>query len=253
MCRWAAYIGKPVFLSAIVSDPGHSLIEQSRGADKAKTAINADGFGVAWYDRRPNPGLYKDILPAWSDPNLLSLCDQVQSGVFMAHVRASTGTATARVNCHPFTYENWSFMHNGQVGGFEQIRKWADMKIPDALYSNRTGSTDSEAIFLHAIAEGLDRDPIAAVYRAITAIEAHAPERPHMRFTAALSDGAKIYAFRYASDSYAPSLFYRWSESRNGWAIVSEPLETGQAGWSAVRAGTCCVFDQKTVTCHALA
>ena len=156
MCRWAAYRGEPIFLSEIVTDPSHSLIAQSHAATHCHTPTNADGFGVAWYDHRPEPGLYRDVYPAWSDPNLRSLAAQVRSGLFMAHVRASTGTATSRNNCHPFVCGRWSFMHNGQIGGFEQFRKDADMMIPDALYSSRKGATDSEALFLVAMGFGLD-------------------------------------------------------------------------------------------------
>ena len=48
MCRWAAYVGQPVFLSEIIADPVHSLIDQSRKAEECKTNLNTDGFGVAW-------------------------------------------------------------------------------------------------------------------------------------------------------------------------------------------------------------
>jgi glutamine amidotransferase len=143
MCRWAAYAGAPIFLEEIISRPGHSLIHQSHCATQCHSAINADGFGVAWYADRPEPGLYRDVMPAWSDPNLRSLTAQVRSGLFMAHVRASTGTATSRNNCHPFVHGQWSFMHNGQVGGYDQFRRDADMMIPDGLYGARKGATDS--------------------------------------------------------------------------------------------------------------
>ena len=66
-----------MFLSEILTAPDHSLIQQSREASKCKTAINADGFGLAWYDQHPNPGLYRDVYPAWSDANLKSLAEQV--------------------------------------------------------------------------------------------------------------------------------------------------------------------------------
>ena len=87
MCRWAAYLGAPIFLEDIVSRPAHSLIRQSQGAMRCHTPVNADGFGIAWYGERPEPGLYRDVMPAWSDPNLRSLVAQVRSGLFMAHVR----------------------------------------------------------------------------------------------------------------------------------------------------------------------
>lgn len=234
MCRWAAYWGEAIFLEDIISRPGHSLIHQSHCATKCHTAINADGFGVAWYGERPEPGLFRDTLPAWSDPNLRSLTAQVKSGLFLAHVRASTGTATSRNNCHPFTWGRWSFMHNGQIGGYEHFRRDADMMIPDDLYPHRKGATDSEALFLVAVAEGLDHDPVGAMERAAARMIRLARAKgaaPHLRLTAALSDGQRLYALRYATDDAAPTLFYRWSDSRKGWAVVSEPLEAGEGGW----------------------
>ncbi len=159
MCRWAAYIGDPFFLEDFVSRPGHSLIHLSLCASECKSATNYDGFGIAWYVERAEPGLFCDILPAWSDPNLRSLTAQVRSRLFLAHVRASTGTATSRNNCHPFAVGRWSFMHNGQIGGYDRFRRDADMLIPDALYAHRKGATDSEALFLLALAEGLEGDP----------------------------------------------------------------------------------------------
>lgn len=246
MCRWAAYTGAPIFLEEIVSRPGHSLIHQSHCATECRTAINADGFGIAWYGERPEPGLYRDVLPAWSDPNLRSLVAQVKSGLFLAHVRASTGTATSRNNCHPFVVGRWSFMHNGQVGGYDAFRRDADMMIPDGLYPQRRGATDSEALFLVAVAEGLDADPKGAMERAVMRFEALAREKgsaPHLRLTAAFSDGQRLYAVRYASDDHAPTLYHRWSDTRGGRAVVSEPLETDEHGWQPVPAGSFCVFD----------
>ena len=245
MCRWAAWQGAPLFLSEIISAPDHSLIHQSRDAAECKTAINADGFGLAWYDRRPEPGLYRDVYPAWSDPNLRSLASQVQARLFMAHVRASTGTATSRNNCHPFVQGRWSFMHNGQVGGFEGFRKSADMMIDDRLYAHRKGATDSEALFLVACGLGLDSDPREALLRAVAAFEGMSRRfggTPHMRLAAALSDGETLYAVRYASDDHAPTLYYQWNELWGGWSVVSEPYVTPGLGWTEVPKGSFCTF-----------
>ncbi|TMV93700.1 class II glutamine amidotransferase [Thioclava sp. BHET1] len=251
MCRWAAYVGEPIFLEDIVSRPNHSLIHQSQFATMCHTAINADGFGVAWYGERPEPGLYRDVMPAWSDPNLRSLTETVKSGLFLAHVRASTGSATSRNNCHPFRHGRWSFMHNGQVGGYEGFRRAGEMMIPDSLYPERRGATDSEALFLVAMAEGMAADPKAALERATARFETLSRERggaPHMRLTAAFSDGVRLYAVRYASDDQAPSLYHRWSDTRRGRAVVSEPLEVDEQDWHEIPPGSFCIFEGKRVT-----
>ncbi len=250
MCRWAAWIGAPIFLEDIISRPDHSLIAQSQQADECKTTTNADGFGVAWYDQRVEPGLYRDVYPAWSDPNLSAVARQVRSRLFLAHVRASTGTAISRNNCHPFAVGRWSFMHNGQVGGFDQLRKQADMGISDALYANRKGATDSEAIFLTALAEGLDDHPINAMETAVARFQAMSEARgtaPHMRLSAAFSDGERLYAIRYASDPRAPSLYYRRCETLGGYMVVSEPLMSDVSGWCEIAPGSVCVFTGDTV------
>ncbi|GHC45162.1 class II glutamine amidotransferase [Neogemmobacter tilapiae] len=246
MCRWAAYIGQAIFLEDVVSSPSHSLIHQSHCATQCHTATNADGFGVAWYGERPEPGLFRDVLPAWSDPNLRSLTAQVKSHLFLAHVRASTGTATSRNNCHPFTAGRWAFMHNGQAGGYDGFRRDADMAIPDHLYAQRKGATDSEALFLLALAQGLDADPRAALERAAAqfiALSRAKGTTPHLRLTAALADGERLYAVRYATDENAPTLYHRWSDSRQGRAVVSEPLDADECGWEAVPAGSFCTFE----------
>ncbi|MCB1341125.1 MAG: class II glutamine amidotransferase [Pseudooceanicola sp.] len=250
MCRWAAWIGRPIFLEEIVSRPGHSLIVQSHQAERCPSAVNADGFGVAWYDHRPEPGLYRDVYPAWSDPNLAAVARQVRSPLFLAHVRASTGSAISRNNCHPFAVGRWSFMHNGQVGGFDGFRKQADMGIDDALYPMRKGATDSEAIFLHALGLGLDDDPIGAMARAAAQMlalsERHAAA-PLLRLSAAWSDGQGLWAVRYASDAAAPSLYYRYCDEKKGFMVVSEPLERDADDWTEVPTGTVCRFLADTV------
>ena len=251
MCRWAAYLGAPIYLEDIVSRPGHSLVRQSHGAMRCHTPVNADGFGIAWYGDRDEPGLYRDVMPAWSDPNLRSLTATVKSHLFMAHVRASTGTATSRNNCHPFAVGRWSFMHNGQFGGYDSWRRSAEGLIPDSVYAHRKGATDSEALFLCALGDGLDADPLGALARATGRFEVLARRHgatPHVRLTCAFSDGQRLYAVRYASDDQAPTLFHRWSSNRDGRAVVSEPLEVGQSDWLEVPAGSFCVFERERVT-----
>jgi predicted glutamine amidotransferase len=250
MCRWAAYIGAPIFIEELMYDPSHSLVKQSKEAEECKTAINADGFGLAWYLEKFEPGLYRDVYPAWSDPNLRSVATQIRSGLFLAHVRASTGSAISRNNCHPFVVDNWSFMHNGQMGGFENFRKKADMLIPDELYQFRKGATDSEVLFLLALGHGLRVNPILALKRAASELqnlsEVHGTG-PAMRLSAALSDGKSLYAVRYASDNRAPSLYYRRSVSGKGWAVVSEPLDLCDDDWIEVKNGEICSFTQDEV------
>jgi glutamine amidotransferase len=235
MCRWLAYSGRPIHLETLVSRPHHSLVHQSHAATECKVATNGDGFGVGWYGAFEEPGLYRDILPAWSDDNLRHLCRQIASGLFFAHVRASTGTATSRANCHPFAAGRWMFMHNGQIGGWERVRRRIEAMLPDSRYAERRGTTDSEAIFLMADEARLARDPVGAIRAVLADVRAAMREagvEEPLRFAAALTDGRMLYAFRYASDDRPPTLY--WREIDGDVTVVSEPLDGDREGWRAV-------------------
>ena len=239
MCRWVAYRGRRRFLEDLITAPAHSLIDQSQCATEAKTATNGDGFGIAWYGARDEPGHYRDILPAWSDDNLRSLARQIGSGLFLAHVRASTAGRTTRDNCHPFVHGRWSFMHNGQLGDFERLERRLEARLSDALYSERKGSTDSELLFLLALEFGLEDDPKPALEAALGFVLCEAIAlgiSPLIRFTAALSDGTALYCVRYATDRHAPTLYSgaMCPLTGDGHCLVSEPFDEDAGRWSEI-------------------
>ncbi len=239
MCRLAAYAGAPVALDTVVTRPLHSLLIQSQSANEAKLAVNGDGFGIAWYGHLSELGLYQDVLPAWSDVNLKSVCTLVQSSLFLAHVRASTTGETTRANCHPFKYRQWSFMHNGQIARFGAVRRQLEAQLPDTLYALRQGATDSELIFLLLLANGLERNCQRAVMQTIELIESIEPKskRPN-RLTCVLSDGQTLYGFRHASDQQSPTLYCSQQFLADGLVAASEPLDGGEENWHAVPDGT---------------
>lgn len=240
MCRWIAYRGRTIPLERYVTEPGHSLVSQSIQALESTASTNGDGFGLGWYGDHPEPGLYREVQPAWSDENLRYLCRHLRSHLFFAHVRAATGTPITRPNCHPFACGTWLFMHNGYIGDWTRLRRPIEALIPDPLYPSRSGTTDSEAVFLAIAGAGLvgpdaGRDPIeatAATLATLTEIVGGPAGGHPFRFTAALANGRDLYAFRYAVNDAANSLYYR--ESEDGVLVVSEPLDREHRNWIAV-------------------
>jgi len=236
MCRWIAYRGKTIALSHYVTEPAHSLVSQSIEALESTASTNGDGFGLGWYDEHPEPGLYRETRPAWSDENLRYLCRHLKSHLFFAHVRAATGTPITRQNCHPFACGGWLFMHNGFVGGWPRLRRRIEGLIPNDLYAARAGTTDSEALFLAIFAAGMD-DPIAATAGTLFAVSDMVDEvSDPFRFTSILSNGKDLYAFKYAVNDAANSLYYR--ESGPELLIVSEPVDNDRTRWRAVPDGS---------------
>jgi glutamine amidotransferase len=226
MCRWIAYRGETTAFEHYVTEPEHSLVTQSLRALESTAGTNGDGFGLGWYGSHPEPGLYRETRPAWSDENLRYLCRHLHSHLFFAHVRAATGTAVTRQNCHPFACGRWLFMHNGFVGSWNRLRRKVEALIPDALYPSRLGTTDSEAVFLAIVGADIEQDPIGATCNVLHALCQLVNEdglREHLRFTSALSNGHDLYAFRFAENDRANSLYYR--EDGEQVIAVSEPFD----------------------------
>ena len=238
MCRWIAYRGETIPLEQYVTAPAHSLVVQSQRALESTAATNGDGFGMGWYGEHAEPGLYREVRPAWSDENLRYLCRHIRSHLYFAHVRAATGTPITRPNCHPFACGRWLFMHNGMIGNWGRLRRKVEALIPDAFYGSRIGTTDSEAVFLAILGAGGDKDPVGATARVLatlTELVSTDGYREPLRFTAALANGRDLYAFRYAANDNANSLYYR--ESGGNVVVVSDPLDANRAHWKPVPPG----------------
>jgi glutamine amidotransferase len=175
------------------------------------------------------------VRPAWSDENLRYLCRHIHSHLYFAHVRASTGTPITRPNCHPFACGRWMFMHNGIIGNWSRMRRMTEALIPDEFYGSRVGTTDSEAVFLAILGAGGDADPVGATARVLAQLTEMASTdgiKEPLRFTAALSNGCDLFAFRYAAHDKANSLYYR--QSGGNVVVVSEPLDSDRDLWTPV-------------------
>ena len=252
MCRLAAWIGSEVAIEDVLVKPPHSLIEQSQQALEAKLAVNGDGFGFSWYGDTGKLGLYRDVLPAWTDGNLLSLASMIKSKIFLAHVRASTFGQVSRDNCHPFTSGCWSFAHNGQIADFGQFKRKLETTLSDDCYSQRSGSTDSELLFLLLLDHGLDKDVKAACTSVLKLIKETTGESDKpTRIAAVLSDGSRLYALRYSSDTNSPSLYYG-NHLDGGVVVASEPIDNDSEKWNPVDESSLIIADHSKVASHSI-
>jgi len=259
MCRWIAYIGSPVYMEDLITKPGHSLIDQSLASREGFETTNGDGFGVGWYSEAPEPGVYKSIEPAWNDRNLRQISKHIRSHLFMAHVRATTGTPIQRTNCHPFCHGEWMLLHNGAIQQYNQLRRDMAFAVEPALYPTIEGTTDSELMFKLALTYGLADDPIPALERMTGFVEKlgrrHGVENP-VQMTLGLSDGKRLIAVRYSSEHRSRTLYHSrrlaalkefYPEldefSDDSYAIVSEPLSEMSELWQSVPESSAVIVD----------
>ncbi|WP_181781696.1 class II glutamine amidotransferase [Pseudonocardia pini] len=257
MCRWLGYHGSPIEPRELVHDTTHSLIEQSRRAAPDMATANGDGVGLGWYGLRPEPALFRSESPAWGDANLREVAGEVRSGLFLAHVRAATGTPVQQTNCHPFRYRNWLFVHNGYIADFDRIRRDLLLAVSPELFGAIGGSTDSELMFFLALTFGMETDPIGGLERMAGFVEAvgHAAGIAEpLQMTVGVTDGERLHAARYASGPVVNTLYVseeveslrslypddeRWQHfAEDSRAVVSEPLTDLPGLWHEVPAGT---------------
>jgi predicted glutamine amidotransferase len=211
MCRWNAYYGQPLLIDELLFQTQHGLIDQSLHSKMGVETTNGDGFGLGWYGAETGPPCrYRSVSPAWSDVNLRELAGHVESPLFLAHIRATTGTPVQQTNCHPFRHDQWLFVHNGVINGFHLFRRELMFAVDPSLFDGIAGSTDSEVLFYLALTMGLEQDPIGAVERAVGFVEAtghaHGVEHP-VQMTLGFSDGERLYAVRYSTEHHSRTLF----------------------------------------------
>jgi predicted glutamine amidotransferase len=264
MCRFTFYKGKPLALSALLTEPEHSLIHQSFEAREREEPLNGDGFGVAWYTAgHVEPALFRSVTPAWSNQNLRELARVTESHCVLAHVRAATqGLQVGEPNCHPFRRDQLAFMHNGDIGGFSAIRRHLLGLLSDQAFDGIRGTTDSEHFFA-LLGDELAREPgplntrrMADAFnrtlsQVLALVRRHAPGE-HLYLNAVVTDGDYAVACRYTTDEpgNADSLYTNRGRRYvcedgvcrmldpgevNGSAVMvsSEPL-SGDSGWESV-------------------
>lgn len=265
MCRFAAYLGNtPIVLNRILSNPQNSLVNQSKKSREGKNGTHADGFGIGWYDQTigNTPGIFKSIQPAWNDENLHHLTSKMRSKCFVGHVRASTVGNVNTFNCHPFSYQEFLFAHNGTIRNFDRMRRKILGSLSNPFFEMIRGQTDSEYFFAlvmdilhqnsnHARLNTIVESVILAIDK-INKIQKKFPDNSFSRLNTVLTDGKCIVATRYTSSKHEDplSLYYTTGDHINihdtgrlmnstqaqpgAILIASEPLSNFSPEWKAV-------------------
>lgn len=220
MCRFAAYLGPEIFISSLVTEPIHSIIHQSYQAKERVEPLNGDGFGVGWYGPRfcDSPAVFKEVSPAWNNQNLRDIARVTMSSCIFAHVRAATvGGEVSRTNCHPFSWHNYLFMHNGTVFEFSKIQRSLRQGLSDEAYNQIKGYTDSEHIFalfidqIKEVSNPTVEQLSGALEQVILQVELLKEEDGvslPSTMNLALSDGKCLVATRYVSEGGEPNSLY---------------------------------------------
>ena len=227
MCRFVAYLGPPVTLDALLLAPEHSLLRQSWvPRHQRHGTVNADGFGVGWYDtaRRPEPARYRTARPMWADRSFSSVAGLVASGAVLAAVRSATPPAPVEESgAPPFTSGRWLFAHNGAVDGFHdepgiELRR----QVTERARAGIEGASDAEVLFALALGR---LDAGDSMGEALAGVIDLVEDVTTARLNLVITDGERVVA-----TACGDSLFVRRGA---GVVVASEPFDD-DSSWQSV-------------------
>lgn len=258
MCRHLAYVGAPIRMGELLTDPPFSLVRQSWAPRRQQHGVvNADGFGVGWYPEpagagRPgvatgaaaDPARHRGIGPVWADETFAELARVVTTTALLAAVRSATpgmvGGQSAAAAA-PFRRDRWLFSHNGAVPGWPGTASRLGWGLDPGVLATLDAPTDSAllwAITTDLLARG------KAVAAALTEVIARVEESGGGRATLLLTDGQTVTA-----TAWGASLC--WRRLDGGVVVASEPFDD-EPGWVDVPDGSLLTADAAGATVEPL-
>lgn len=223
MCRHLAHLGSDVTLEELLLTPEHGLLRQSYAPRRqAHGLMNADGFGVGWYDpARPEPARYRRATPMWGDPALASMAGVIRSRCVLAAVRSATaGGPRDETAAAPFLLDGTVLLsHNGRV----RVDAVAPLVDPAALAA--VGSTVDSAYVAALVTQRLGAGLAASIASVVREVGGRDPQA---RLNLLATDGRAIVA-----TTWGDTLVTRQTgtdvlvasepgDDRDGWQVVPE-------------------------------
>lgn len=214
MCRFVAYIGKPILADELIIKPNNSLMNQSHHALETEMTVNGDGFGIGWYNTliRKEPALFRSIRPAWNDENLKYNASMIKTHCLLAHVRAATHGGVSIENCHPYQYKEFLMMQNGGIKNFLKIKRKLINRLDENIFQWVYGDSDTQyalALFLTIVKEHKKNDIPLSLEELILCLSQTFAEIEEMKkaahlfspslYNLVLTNGKAMIATRYST------------------------------------------------------
>ena len=115
------------------------------------SSFHKDGWGISIIDEgsetvtiKKSPGAARE------SKEFPRIARELQGNGGLLHLRwATSGLDACDENTHPFVHDGFAFIHNGEIKNRHAI----DSYIPDLLFNQRIGDTDSERYFFLLISQ----------------------------------------------------------------------------------------------------
>lgn len=248
MCRHLAYVGAPVRMGTLLTDPPFGLVRQAWAPRRQQHGVvNADGFGVGWYPGEPaatgsppggagptpeppggaglalEPARHRGAGPVWADETFAELARVISTSALLAAVRSATlgmvgGQSVAAAA--PFRHGRWLFSHNGALPGWPDGASRLGWGLDPGVLATLDAATDSALLWAVTV-DLIGRGKTAPA--ALTEVIARVRSAGDGRATMLLTDGRTITA-----TAWGTSLC--WRRLPAGVVVASEPYDD-DPGW----------------------
>ena len=223
MCRLMGFVSADE--KTLVEAAGEQFTEFA-----ALSARHGDGWGIATCNQESLPSLLIEPTRAKESQAFDVASHNLKSNGALLHLRWATGNlAINEGNTHPFTYGDYSFMHNGALIPPEAI----DDLVAPKFNAIRRGQTDSESYFYLIVTE-IEKYGVAGGIR--SAVEIIRKSAIYSSINCMFLTPTEFYVVNEHNDERIPhgelpgyyDLFYRTEGSE---VLVASSGWT-QVGWS---------------------
>jgi gamma-glutamyl hercynylcysteine S-oxide hydrolase len=201
MCRHLAWLGAPRSVASLVLEPPCGLLRQSYAPRRQKRGLlNADGWGVGFFDPGGQVRRWRSARPLWSDASFASVAPVLSSTAVLAAVRSATvGMPPDETAAAPFTDGRWLLSHNGKV---------SRAVVPASSTAESVG--DSAQLAAHIFASG--PSDVVATLRAVARAD------PDAYLSVLMTDGSRVVGVTWGDE-------LSYLVEPDGVVVASEPWD----------------------------
>ena len=238
MCRLMGFVSTDE--KTLVEAAGEQFTEFA-----ALSARHGDGWGIATCNQESLPSLLIEPTRAKESQAFDLASHNLKSNGALLHLRWATGNlAINEGNTHPFTYGDYSFMHNGALIPPEAI----DDLVAPKFNAIRRGQTDSESYFYLIVTE-IEKYGVAGGIR--SAVEIIRKNAIYSSINCMFLTPTEFYVVNEHNDERIPhgelpgyyDLFYR----TEGNEVLVASSGWTQDGWSELPNHRIMKVDRKTL------
>ncbi len=159
------------------------VVLHPEATDKVVSQLR-EGVGLGWYERE---GIHSVRLVGVQPSDLWRLAETVHSRIVLFHARRKTVGDAEVINTHPFTHENFMFIHGGTLRNWKALEEALLPEWKERLQ----GETDSERLFFF-ILQNIEGEVIPGLKQAVERLRG-ITDYDYLNFI--LSDGEALYAY----------------------------------------------------------